>query len=90
MSDIAGQDIDVHENRPGKVIGCVRTWLRSNTGRTTIPGAGVIRRRYEAYSRDLPKLLRYLGITKAEIRSPEYYGDYIETIRAWLKQAASR
>ena len=84
LSDIAGQDIAAHGNQPTTAIHRVRSWLRSSSHRTNIPGGNAIAERYQRFQADLPNLIRRVGITMQEIRSAEYYGDYLEMIRAWI------
>lgn len=44
ISDIAGQDIQAHNNKDTDVITVTRNWLRSTSGRVTIPGGKEILR----------------------------------------------
>lgn len=38
LSDLAGQDIQPHDNDPRQVVSHIRNWLRTVSKRTTIPG----------------------------------------------------
>ena len=42
ISDIAGQDISAHQNKPKNVVTIVRNWLRSSSNRKSIPGGSAI------------------------------------------------
>ena len=46
LSDIAGQDIQFHNNDPRVAVDKVRSWLNSKSGRTTIPGGSAIWNHY--------------------------------------------
>ena len=58
ISDIAGQDIQAHNDSSKKVIMHVRNWLRNASRRETIPGGSIIWRRYQEFRRDLPQTVR--------------------------------
>lgn len=80
MSDIAGQDIQAHENDPRIVIKIVRNWLRSYS-RTSIPSGSVIWSRYQAFGADLPQLCAELKLDINEL----IYNDYVLLVSKWLK-----
>jgi len=90
LSDIAGQDIQSHTNDPTKVIDKIRTWLRTNSGRTNIPGGKAINQHYVLFQKELPAMLKRAGITQTEIETPEYYPDYIAFIVEWLKEREAK
>lgn len=85
LSDIAGQDIKVHNNEPRAAVEHVRTWLNSRSKRQTIPGGAEIWRRFEAFSLELPAMLEECQITRAELDSLDYYHDYTKLVEQWLK-----
>lgn len=85
LSDIAGQHSESHGNDPARVIACVRNWLKTCSGKDGIPGAKQIARRYEAYRKDLPRILRGARVTSKELASWEYFSDYRDFVVAWLK-----
>ncbi len=86
LSDIAGQDIQVHQNKPRMAIDKVRSWLNADSGRTTIPGGKAIWEHYVLFQRELAPMLKSAGITRAEIESPEYYPDYVTFVVEWLTE----
>jgi hypothetical protein len=86
LSDIAGQDIQAHNNNPQEAIDKVRSWLNSKSGRTTIPGGKEIWKHYALFQRELPLMLKAARITRAELHKPEYYPDYVSLIVHWLTQ----
>ncbi|UPT75670.1 MAG: hypothetical protein M0D55_08350 [Elusimicrobiota bacterium] len=56
ISDIAGQDPCPHANDPDRIIRTIRDWLRTVSGRTTIPSAAAIIERYALFRKALPVL----------------------------------
>ena len=56
ISDIAGQDIQVHNNSPEGAIKAVRNWLRTTSRRQTLPSGNVIWERYQSFMTDLPQM----------------------------------
>lgn len=49
LSDIAGQDIRPHRNSPDEVINLARNWLRSTSGRRSIPGPSLIKTHFKRF-----------------------------------------
>jgi len=90
LSDIAGQDIQIHGDDAGKVIDRVRTWLRACSARADIPGGATIRQHYALFQKQLPRMLKQAGITRAELETLEYYPDYVTFIVEWLKEQEAR
>lgn len=90
LSDIAGQDIQIHHNDPRIAIDKVRSWLNSGSGRKTIPGGKVIWNHYELFQKELPPLLKREGISSAELETPEYFPDHVTFIVEWLKEREAR
>jgi hypothetical protein len=93
LSDIAGQDIQIHNNDPRIAIDKIRSWLNAGSGRSTIPGGKAIWDHYALFQKELTPMLRRVGITRAELDTPEYYPDYVNFVVEWLieqeKKAAS-
>lgn len=82
ISDIAGHDIQSHEDQPEKVITLVRNWLNASTRRKTIPGGSVIVKRWHLFERDLPELCDEIPISPDELT----YNDYANLISTWLRE----
>jgi hypothetical protein len=80
ISDIAGQDIRAHYNKPDKVITIVRNWLNSATGRKTIPGGRKILNRYYQFVAELPDMCNTIPIDMDELT----FNDYTNFIYDWL------
>jgi hypothetical protein len=69
ISDIAGQDIRQHGNKPKQAVGAVRDWLQSlrSAGEPLLPGATAIMTHYKEFQRALPLLLQESLITNTEL-----------------------
>jgi len=84
ISDIAGQDINSHNNDPKLLITAVRDWLRGLSRRRSIPGGAAIFRRYLKFVQELPCLCDDLSIEPAELT----YADYANVVSIWLRANA--
>lgn len=80
ISDIAGHDIQSHNNNPVTAISRIRNWLNNSTGRRTIPGGRKIVTRYENFKSDLPAMCLAIPIDLDELT----YNDYCNFISTWL------
>lgn len=81
ISDIAGQDISTHNNTSEGIIKCVRDWLRTASGRRTIPSGSIISERYQNFVEDLPETARECRLTVGDL----IFNDYTLVIEEWLK-----
>ena len=79
ISDIAGQDIQVHNNEVETIVRVVRNWLRTASGRQTIPGANIIWERYQIFLRDLPQTAEECLLEADDL----IFNDYLLVIAAW-------
>ena len=86
ISDIAGQDIQAHNNRPREVITHVRNWLRTASRRESIPSGSIIWRRYRDFRRDLPQTAREYQLTVEDL----IFNDYTLVVTRWLETKANR
>jgi len=80
ISDIAGQDIQSHKNDDSEAVKVVRNWLRSTSGRVTIPGGKEILRRYRQFKLELPNLCKKVKLTIDEM----IFNDYAAIVYEWL------
>lgn len=80
ISDIAGQDIQAHHNTSEEIVKRVRNWLRTASGRRTIPSGSIIWRRYQEFMRDLPQTVQRFQLTVEEM----IFNDYTLMIEEWL------
>ena len=85
ISDISGQDIAVHNDKPEELIDQIRTWLTNGSGKKGIPGGAAIWENYQRFRNDLPAILKVAEITIKELEKPNYYGDYVQFVVDWLK-----
>lgn len=83
LSDAAGLDPKIHEEKPEKVVGAVRTFLAQKSGQS-IPGASHILGRYKLFSALLPEAAKSQQITLAELRSLEYVNDLQAIMVRWI------
>lgn len=81
ISDIAGQDIEVHGDDVGRCIRVIRKWLNDASGRKTLPGGTKIYKRYELFKRDLPELCNELDIDVGELT----FNDFANLVSEWLR-----
>lgn len=82
-SDIAGQDIQAHENSVGKVVLLVRDWLRNSTRSNSeiIPSGKRIFERYQQFLAELPDLCKEVHLEAGEL----IYNDYTTLVAQWLQ-----
>ena len=80
ISDIAGQDIQAHNNEVETIVRVVRNWLRTASGRQTIPGGNIIWERYQTFMRDLPRTAEECQLDVEDL----IFNDYIFVIGKWL------
>jgi hypothetical protein len=85
ISDIAGQDIQAHNNSPEEIIKVVRNWLRTASGRETIPGGHILWERYQAFMEDLPQMAQGFQLEVEDL----IFKDYILVLTRWLRTETS-
>ena len=83
ISDISGQDIQPHNNDVEMIVRGVRNWLRTASGRQTIPGGNIIWERYQTFLRDLSQTAEEYQLEAEEM----IFHDYIFVIGKWLVAA---
>lgn len=81
ISDIAGQDIQAHNNSSREVITRVRNWLRTASRRETIPSGSIIWERYEEFTEKLPQTAREARLIAEEL----IFNDYTWMVAQWLE-----
>ncbi|HEY0142974.1 MAG TPA: hypothetical protein VGF48_18900 [Thermoanaerobaculia bacterium] len=86
ISDLSGQDIHHHDNDPRMAVGCVRDWLRTESGREFIPGGIDIYQRYEDYRTELPAICKALRLDLQKLT----FVDFSFTIAYWLNLPSLR
>ena len=85
ISDIAGQDIQAHNNNADQVIKIVRNWLKSLSKEDSIPGGKEILRRFKLFKTELPALCEKLKLAIDEM----IFNDYINIVSIWIKENPS-
>ncbi len=90
LSDIAGQDIQFHNNDARMAVDKVRSWLNTDSRRRAIPGGEAIWEHYLLFQNDLTPMLKRAGITRSELESPAYYSDYVTFVVEWLKEQQAK
>ncbi len=86
ISDIAGQDIQVHNNSAKEAITVVRNWLRSASRATILPGGMEIYRRFQLFEQELLALCAELKVERNELT----FNDSVSIISNWLRDNTSR
>lgn len=79
ISDLAGMDIHAHRNKQEVAVSETRDWL-ANVSRRTLLSKREIVRAYKEFKHDYPKLIRDLGLPKADVA----YVDYERIVVGWL------
>ena len=80
ISDIAGQDIQAHNNENEIIVKVVRNWLRTASDRLAIPGGNIIWERYQTFLRELPQTAEECQLDVEDM----IFNDYIFVIGKWL------
>ena len=81
ISDIAGQDIQAHNDAPDLTVKVVRDWLRNASRRETIPSGGIIWERYQEFMEKLPQMAREGRLIVEEL----VFNDYTLLDAQWLE-----
>jgi hypothetical protein len=71
-SDISGQDIRVHNDRPRDAIRAVRDWLSNQREDLVIPGGKAIFDRYQRFRLQLPKQAHEMKLDHRELTFNDY------------------
>ncbi len=81
ISDIAGQDIQVHNNTQKDAITVIRNWLRSASGSKVLPGGGEIYRRFQVFAQELPSLCAELRVEHNQLT----FTDIATIVHDWIR-----
>jgi hypothetical protein len=86
LSDISGQDIEIHGNDPNEVIRCVRNWLSDNRphNASLLPGADAIQTDYRRFKRDVVRSMRARKINPKRAT----HSDFLWFVRDWIETRA--
>lgn len=88
LSDISGQDIQVHDNDPDEAIRCVRNWLSEHRPRTAVPlrGAAAMQADYRAFREEIGALLEARRLDALDDLT---HSDFVFAIRDWIETKAT-
>jgi hypothetical protein len=81
MSDIAGQDIQNHDDDVGQVIRKVRNWLAAHDRDLRLPGGDVIARRFDEFRVELPQICKFLQLSEMDL---DNFRDFHNCVSTWL------
>jgi len=82
ISDIKGQDIVAHGNKPRIMVIRVRNWLASNgTGGPQLKGGHAVWNDYIAFQRWLPRECRRHDLKDRDLT----FGDYVNLVYQWIE-----
>jgi hypothetical protein len=85
LSDISGQDIEIHKGVPKTAIRLVRDWLSTCHRKSdSLPGGDFISKQYQKFSRQLPAASKELKLSADTLT----YADICRAIESWLKDNA--
>jgi hypothetical protein len=79
LSDISGQDIDVHKSKPNEAIRCVRDWLSAYNS-PPLPGAAAMQNDYRVFLKDIRKIVTKLRLHPDKLTHP----DFLFVVRDWI------
>jgi hypothetical protein len=87
LSDISGQDIEVHDNDPDQAIRCVRNWLSDHRPRAAVPlrGAAAMQGDYRAFREEVGALLKARGLDPLDELT---HSDFMSAVRDWIELRA--
>lgn len=87
LSDISGQDIEVHGNSPERAIRCVRNWLSDNRqpGKVPLPGVAAMLSDYRLFQKQTVAVLRRQRLDSLKELS---HSDLLWAINDWITERA--
>lgn len=78
ISDISGQDIEIHKNDPNQFIKVIRDWINTQIS-SAIPGAKKIQNQYEKFNKLKPQFMSDLKLELSDIT----HTDFLEMLSMW-------
>jgi hypothetical protein len=89
LSDISGQDIEIHGNDPNRAIKCVRDWLSENRtrGKPPLPGVTAMQNDYGLFRREIVQVLRRHRLDTLNELS---HSDLLWAINDWIRARAKQ
>jgi hypothetical protein len=83
ISDIAGQDIHSHDDDPATAIAAVTDWLRTTSGRTSLPGGRRVVGEFLEFQAQLPIILAARRLDPDEVGFTDLVsiiGPYVDSL----------
>jgi len=81
ISDIKGQDIASHDNKPEVIIRRIRDWLDTNSTKRCLPGGSALWTEYRNFRTWLPKACRTKRLGIRELT----YHSYANLVYEWIE-----
>jgi hypothetical protein len=87
LSDISGQDIEVHATDPVRAIRCVRNWLSEHRSRAEppLPGTSAIANDYRIFQAEVDALLAARRLDPLDELT---HSDFLFAVRDWIATRA--
>ncbi len=88
LSDLSGNDIEVHGNDTRRIIGCVRDWLRKNWDSSwgnEPAGAGAIAADHDFFQKHAPDIMKKLRLDPNDL----HHADYLKVVEVALPMIAA-
>lgn len=90
LSDMAGQDAKAHDNKPRKLIDCVRNFLVAKKGwGSGAVGGEEIWKRFKSFKAKLPAMAAKAGLDTTELDTFEYLNEWLYLVTRWLPDSMS-
>lgn len=88
LSDISGQDIEVHGNDPDQAIRCVRNWLSGHRPRNAVPlpGVAAMQADYRLFRDEIGALLEARRLDPLDELT---HSDFMFAVRDWIELRAA-
>jgi hypothetical protein len=80
ISDIAGQDIHAHSDDPARAIGIVTAWLRTQSGRSGLPGGDLVAKQFGNFQLELTATIADLHLKPHEVT----FIDFVSIASAYI------
>ncbi|HKU64531.1 MAG TPA: hypothetical protein VJQ06_05685 [Rhizomicrobium sp.] len=89
LSDISGQDVEIHAKKIDQAIACVRNWLSDHrsAGAPPLPGPKALLRDYKLFQRQVVTILSKHRLDPLRKLS---HSDYLFAVRDWIEEESRR
>jgi hypothetical protein len=88
ISDISGQDIEIHRNDPNEAIRCVRNWLSDHRPHNAapLPGAAALQADYGNFQNEVAAVLEAHRLDPLDQLT---HNDYVFAVHDWVASKAT-